>query len=365
MRINKKPAINTASSDFHNNWKTILSKAEKDLVQLLLVESDKIIAKIDFEIHSHIKEYHPNNYHHERDLLQKKHSSYKKELSKRRNKKWKKFKEKQISEGKKLESKVELTKSLSDNSLSSSIIEKEEFSTSKGTERKESTDIVLERGLENDFHHTRFNSLAKNVTDNRAFRKSKSKQQREVYIDKGKETDSDKKLLTYADRVEKPTEQVVDLSQICSDLLAGENGSSKMVTSPPNLCTNSAHISNDSGSPNGEKNEPFFCTQDKEILSILEELEQVQSTSITGSDRISGYFCSDTVFNLSKKFLSDMEIKILEKGLDYAPIQNKINEPELRRLNWYFRNEPTPSFSERPSFTPKSSWKPPKGMTPA
>ena len=104
-----------------------------------------------------------------------------------------------------------------------------------------------------------------------------------------------------------------------------------MLTSPPNLCTNSAHISNDSGSPNGEKNEPFFCTQDKEILSILEKLEQVQSTSITGSDRISGYFCSDTVFNLSKKILSDMEIKILEKGLDYAPIQNKINEPELRR----------------------------------
>ena len=100
---------------------------------------------------------------------------------------------------------------------------------------------------------------------------------------------------------------------------------------PPNLCTNSAHISNDSGSPNGEKNEPLFCTQDKEILSILEELEQEQSTSITNSDRISGYFCSETVFNLSKKVLSDMEIKILEKGLDYVPIQSKINRPELRR----------------------------------
>ena len=121
------------------------------------------------------------------------------------------------------------------------------------------------------------------------------------------------------------------MSQIYSDLLAGENSSSKMDTSPPNLCTNSAHISNDSGSPNGEKNEPLFCTQDKEILSILEELEQVQSTSINKSDRISGYFCSDTVFNLSKKVLSDMEIKILEKGLDYVPIQSKINQPELRR----------------------------------
>ena len=109
--------------------------------------------------------------------------------------------------------------------------------------------------------------------------------------------------MTYADRIEKPTEQVVDLSQTYSDLLAGENRSSKMDTSPPNLCTNSAHISNNSGCPNGEKNEPLFCTLDKGILFILEELEQIQSTSITGSDRISGYFCSDTVFNLSKKVL--------------------------------------------------------------
>ena len=121
------------------------------------------------------------------------------------------------------------------------------------------------------------------------------------------------------------------MSKIYSDLLAGKNRSSKIDTSSPDLCTNSAHISNDSGSSNGEKNEPSFCTLDKEILSILEELEQVQSTSINKNDRISGYFCSDTVFNLSKKVLSDMEIKIREKGLDYAPIQNKINKPELRR----------------------------------
>ena len=91
----------------------------------------------------------------------------------------------------------------------------------------------------------------------------------------------------------------------------------------------------------------------------------------SGSDRISEYFCSDTVFNLSKKALTDIEIKVLEKGLDYAPIQNKINEPELRkdfedfcrrmRLKWNFRNEPTPSFSEKPVFAPKLTWKPPKG----
>ena len=51
------------------------------------------------------------------------------------------------------------------------------------------------------------------------------------------------------------------------------------------------------------------------------------------------------------------------------PIQNKINEPELRsdfqefsrrmRTKRPFRNEPTPFFSESPAFIPKSTWKPP------
>ena len=58
--------------------------------------------------------------------------------------------------------------------------------------------------------------------------------------------------------------------------------------------------------------------------------------------------------------MTDTEIRILEKGLDFAPIQNKINEPELRtdfeelcrrmRTKWHFRNEATPEFSETPVF---------------
>ena len=31
------------------------------------------------------------------------------------------------------------------------------------------------------------------------------------------------------------------------------------------------------------------------------------------------------------------------------------------RLKWYFRNDPTPNFSEKLSFIPKSSWKSPTG----
>ena len=110
------------------------------------------------------------------------------------------------------------------------------------------------------------------------------------------------------------------------------------------------------------------------MVSILEDVQNIDFTghnNSTETSRLKGYFCSETVFNLSKKVLTEAEIKVLEKGLDYAPIENKVNEPKLRsdfeefcrrmRLKWYFRNDPTPDFSEKPSFTPKSSWKPPTG----
>ena len=69
--------------------------------------------------------------------------------------------------------------------------------------------------------------------------------------------------------------------------------------------------------------------------------------------------------------MSEEELKVLEKGLDLAPIQRKINEPELRkdfeeicrrmRTKWNFRNEPSQGFSVSPAFTRKSSWKPQLG----
>ena len=44
---------------------------------------------------------------------------------------------------------------------------------------------------------------------------------------------------------------------------------------------------------------------------------------VTSEDRMSGYFCWDTVFNLSYRVLNETEIKVLEEGLDFAPIQKK------------------------------------------
>ena len=89
---------------------------------------------------------------------------------------------------------------------------------------------------------------------------------------------------------------------------------------------------------------------------LLHSQNKNVNVKVTIEGQISGYFCSDTVFNLNHRVLTETEIKLLEKGLDYAPNQKKISDPELRkdfsefcrriRNKWYFWNEPTPQFSE-------------------
>ena len=104
------------------------------------------------------------------------------------------------------------------------------------------------------------------------------------------------------------------------------------------------------------------CTFSSEKLAeVLEKEVQFPVTS----KRLKGYFCSDTVFNLSKKVLTETEIGVLERGLGFVPTPNLINEENLRRdfddfsrrmrCKWYFRNEISANFSEVPAFKPKYS----------
>ena len=226
-----------------------------------------------------------------------------------------------------------------------------------------------------------------NITDNRAMR-NKNKVKREEKRDGSLEK--------------------IDLKKIYSQLLEEEQSRSgdRNKSTPPNISTNSSQLKNDSGFSPIEEN--IFSTQDKEFLSVLEELQNasvsnnIDSTTrhptactpgentvslesaqnintsfayprygVTSEGRLEGYFCSDTVFNLSRKVLTDTEIWIVEKGLDFASMQKKKNEPELRtdlegfccrmRTRWHFRNETSPEFSETPVFSLKSTLKPPMG----
>ena len=180
--------------------------------------------------------------------------------------------------------------------------------------------------------------------------------------------------------IDKTSSQVgksfVDFEAIKRDLLSGEN-SSKTSNNPPVVCTNTSVVQKNYD-VNTSSDIRLSSTQDMELLEILEELQN--SNEIISSDsscdvipdkRLKGYFCSDTVFNLSGRVLSESEIKVLEKGLEFAPFQRKVNEPELRRdfqefcrrmrIKWHFRNEISEDFSEVPAFSPKSSWNPPQG----
>ena len=119
---------------------------------------------------------------------------------------------------------------------------------------------------------------------------------------------------------------------------------------------------------------PTACTPGENTVP-LESAQNINTSfacpryGVRSEGHLEGYFCSDTVFNLSGKVLTDTEIRILQKGLDFAPIENKINEPELTtdfeefchrmRTKWHFRNEPTSEFSVTPVFSLKSTWKRP------
>ena len=72
----------------------------------------------------------------------------------------------------------------------------------------------------------------------------------------------------------------------------------------------------------------ILSSQDEDHVNILEEL-QIRTevsrdyiTQITSSNRLKGLFYSSITFDLSHRVLSDAEIKILEKDLDFAPIQS-------------------------------------------
>ena len=101
-----------------------------------------------------------------------------------------------------------------------------------------------------------------------------------------------------------------DLSRIYCELLACKKGnSSKSGTSPLDLCTNSAEISNNSNLQINQNDVNVFSLHEEELLSILQDLQQNLSFEINSCSKcIDGYFCSDTIFYLSSKIL-----KILKK----------------------------------------------------
>ena len=95
---------------------------------------------------------------------------------------------------------------------------------------------------------------------------------------------------------------------------------------PPILCTRTAGLIETSGNIVDNFND-VLGVNDNEVG--VNYNYNGQSINFTSNGRLEGYFVSDTVFNLSNKVLSDVEIRVLSKGLSFVPTPSSINETEL------------------------------------
>ena len=262
--------------------------------------------------------------------LEGQHSRFQRKLDQRRRKKWKKVKERNI----KNHEKNNILASTGTNS-SSSIIQSKHLNKT----RNENINDSLFQAVANDSIQLKkdnvisFSQLERTATEKLSnsgdafsnFVNAKLK------VDETFKTDSRiarKNKRSYADafRYDNTAANTTDLPKIYCELLACEkSNSSNSGTCTPDICTNTAEVSNSSNSQISRNNGNVFSSQDEELLSILQDLRQNSSfLTNSSSKRTGGYFCSGTAFNLSSKVLTDTEINILEKELDFAPIQNKL-----------------------------------------
>ena len=62
LRLKKKPAFVAISDDFQTKWDKVLHTKETNLVQLLNVESGKVIAKLEKDIDYHLKRHYSDSF---------------------------------------------------------------------------------------------------------------------------------------------------------------------------------------------------------------------------------------------------------------------------------------------------------------
>ena len=87
LHIKKTPATETVNEDFHMKWHSILKNAEKQLIELLLFESETMVAKIQFEVDMSIKALFLNDQGEVKNILSEKNQNIEKQLKQRRQKK--------------------------------------------------------------------------------------------------------------------------------------------------------------------------------------------------------------------------------------------------------------------------------------
>ena len=110
LRIKKAPAFEPVIKYFYIRWDKILYNAKKDLVDFLLYESSKVVAKLEVDLSNGICKLYSDSYEDKRLEMERKEEIYSKNLEKRRSKKWKNLTEGNSTFSKEIK-KVELNKS--------------------------------------------------------------------------------------------------------------------------------------------------------------------------------------------------------------------------------------------------------------
>ena len=176
-------------------------------------------------------------------------------------------------------------------------------------------------------------------TDNRTARRKKQKTYAQAVTENVEKTTDQKVSFLKKELQLGNNKKTIDLIKIKNILLQDEKlNSCRIKTFLPVRVTNSSMSRNTSNNSGNMFDLDFLLPQNEDLANILEELQNKTEvsgdsiTEITSSNCLKGHFCSDTIFNSGHRVLSDAEIKIIEKGLDFFPIQKKINELELNKV---------------------------------
>lgn len=109
---------------------------------------------------------------------------------------------------------------------------------------------------------------------------------------------------------------------------------------------------------------------DDSVMQGISEHTLVNTQRLDDTGRLAGSFVGSNVFNLSKRNLTEAEISVLLKGLDFCPVPIDFDKEQLKnafadfarklRSKWYFKDDVSDGFSEIPSFRVKSGWQAPE-----
>ena len=123
----------------------------------------------------------------------------------------------------------------------------------------------------------------------------------------------------------------VDFSELLRSLRKDDRSFLKTVEKPPESPSTS-------GSIKTAGNVTSWCDLDsghEELVNILHDLHKRQKVTAekspkSANGRLKGYFFCKTVFNVSRKVLTETEIRVFEKSVGFAPTPTRINESDLK-----------------------------------